>query len=86
VSLLYVKYDAETQQELLHSRSGHKLMQAGYLRLDAGLELVAWLRLGVRALGGASLQHITFRFAGNDAGSFGPIVLAGFGFVELALP
>jgi hypothetical protein len=84
-SILYVTFDGETQ-EPLRSGSGHKLIEAFYLRVDAGFELVAWLRLGVRVLGGASLQHVTFAFAGNDAGSFGPILLAGFGFVELALP
>jgi hypothetical protein len=84
-SVLYVTFDGKTQ-EPLRSGSGHKLMEAFYLRVDAGIELLAWLRLGVRGLGGASLQHVTFAFAGNDAGSFGPILLAGFGFVELALP
>jgi hypothetical protein len=84
-SILYITFDGKTQDPL-RSGSGHKLMEAFYLRADAGFELVAWLRLGVRVLGGASLQHLAFAFAGNDAGSFGPILLAGFGFVELALP
>lgn len=84
-ALLYVKYDAVAQQPL-ESSSGQKLMEAFYLRVDAGFELVTWLRLGVRALGGATLQHVSFKFAGNDAGSFGPVLLAGFGFLELALP
>ena len=75
-----------TRSKPLQSSSGHKLMQAVYLRVDAGLELVAWLRVGVRALAGASVQQLSFTFAGNDAGSFGPFLLAGFGFVEVALP
>jgi hypothetical protein len=85
VSLLFVDYDADAR-EPLRSSSGHRWMQAVYLRVDVGLDLVAWLRVGVRGIAGASAQRLSLDFAGNSAGSFGPALFAGFAFIELALP
>ena len=84
-ALLLLKYDGETQ-EPLRSTAGSRLTAAAYLRGDVGIETAAWLRLGLRVMAGASFQRTAVTFAGNEAGSFGPVFFAGFALLEVALP
>ena len=82
---LLAKYDGETRAPL-HASAGSKLLGAAYARLDAGIEVTSWLRLGVRVLVCASFVRLSVQLAGNDAATFGPALFAGFGLAELALP
>jgi hypothetical protein len=82
-ALLLLRYEGETD-EPLQASSGTRLTGAAYLRGDFGIEAARWLRFGVRALAGASFQRLSVTFAGNDAGSFGPALFAGFALAELS--
>lgn len=81
VALLLLKYEGEAD-EPLQASSGTRLTGAAYARGDFGVEAARWLRFGVRALVGASFQRMSVTFAGNDAGSFGPALFAGFALAE----
>ena len=81
---LLVTYDGETRAPLQAS-SGKKLTAAAYLRGEFGRQLVGWMRLGVRVLAGASAERVGVMFAGNGAGSFGPLLLAGLVFGEVSV-
>jgi hypothetical protein len=52
-----------------------------YTRVDVGYALTPWLRLGGRGVFGGALDRVALRFAGNEAGSWGP---AFFGALALA--
>jgi hypothetical protein len=84
-ALLFVRYDGEARPPL-RSSSGSRWMGTVYLRGDAGIEVATWLRLGLRALVGASFQRTSVTFAGSEAGNFGPALFAGFAFAEISLP
>lgn len=82
---LVLRYEGDAA-EPLHASSGTRATAAAYLRGDLGLALTGWLRVGVRALAGVSFERITVAFAGNDAGNYGPALLAGFAFAGLYWP
>jgi hypothetical protein len=67
----------------LVERSDALVTAVGYARADLSLEATRWLRLGVRAVGGVAAERTSIRFAGNDAGAWGPFFGAGLGLVEL---
>jgi hypothetical protein len=81
-ALLLLRYNGDAR-EPLRSNAGTRMTGAGYLRGDVGVQAASWLRLGVRVLAGASFQRISVTFAGNDAGSFGPALLAAFALAEV---
>lgn len=56
---------------------------AAYLRGEAGLEPISWLRIGFRGLAGASATRVQVHFAGNDAGSWGRTFVAAFVLAEV---
>jgi len=82
-AVLLVSYEGEAHDPL-QSSSGSQVTAAAYLRAEGGFEATRWFRFGLRALVGATFQRISVTFAGNDAGSFGPVFFAGFGFAEIA--
>ena len=59
---------------------------AYYARVDGGVEVTWWLRLGLRAVVGAVPSGIAVRFAGNDAGTWGRPFLAGMMLVDVPWP
>jgi hypothetical protein len=83
-AFLLVKYEGSARAPL-RSSSGTQPAGALYVRGDLGFQVASWLRLGVRALAGASFQRTQIKFAGNAAGSYGPALLAGFFLAEVAL-
>jgi hypothetical protein len=60
----------------LQGVSSHVSTGAGYARIDAGWAHAGWYRLGFAALAGATFEHLTVRFADNDAGTWGWMLLA----------
>jgi hypothetical protein len=82
---LLVRYQGETQAPF-QSKTGTQLTGAIYLRGDVGIIATRWLRFGVRGLAGAIFPRVSVTFAGNDTGSFGPALFAGFGFAEVSFP
>jgi hypothetical protein len=82
-ALLIVRYEGDTH-EPLRASSGTQPVGAMYLRGDVGIVATSFLRFGVRALAGASFPRVSVTFAGNDAGSFGPGLFAGFAFAEIS--
>jgi hypothetical protein len=57
-----------------------------FARADASLEVVRWLRLGLRAVAGVTTSAIQLDFAGNDAGTWGQPFVGGLGLVDLSWP
>jgi hypothetical protein len=84
-ALLIVRYDGDAA-EPLQASSGSRATEAAYARADLGLALTGWLRLGVRALAGVSVERVRVTFAGNAAGNYGPVLLAGFAFAGVYWP
>lgn len=78
-AFLLVHYDGETEDPL-HANDGNHAMGAALLRGDIGLALDPF-QFGLRVLTGTSFTRIHVQFAGNDAGNYGPLLLAGFAFV-----
>lgn len=54
-----------------------------FARLDAGLSVAPWLRVGARGDVGLGIPRVELSFAGNRAGTFGLPVLGARGFVEI---
>jgi hypothetical protein len=70
----------------LQATSSSAVTAAIFARADASLEVVRWLRLGLRAVAGVTSSAIQLDFAGNDAGSWGQPFLAGLGLADLSWP
>jgi hypothetical protein len=79
-AFLLVHYDGETEDPL-HANQGSHATAAAFLRGDLGLAPTHWFQLGLRLLAGSSFERIRVQFAGNHAGNYGPLLLAGFAFV-----
>jgi hypothetical protein len=84
VAVIRVDFDGHTSNPMLASQSSSLATGALYLRADGGFEATRWLRLGVRAVGGATAERAAVRFAGNQAGTWGPIFLAAFLVLDLS--
>jgi hypothetical protein len=84
-AFLLVRYEGDTAQPL-RATSDSRATAAAYALFDLGLSLASWLRLGVRALAGASFERMSVTFAGNAAGSYGPALLAGFVLAGMSFP
>ena len=50
----------------------------GYARVELGLKLSKWVRLGIATTAGTTILPVTIRFAGNQAGTWGGLILASF--------
>jgi hypothetical protein len=81
-AVLRVGVDGEAVPTLRSSATS-VLTGAGYARVDGGYAPSDRVRLGLRLLGGASLDRVHLRFAGNDAGSWGRAFAAAAIFAEL---
>jgi hypothetical protein len=56
---------------------------AVFARLDAGLTIAPWLRVGARGAVGLAVPRVELSFAGNRAGTWGLPVLGALGFAEI---
>jgi hypothetical protein len=79
-AFMLVHYAGETEDPL-HASKGNHATAAAFLRADLGLAPTGWFHLGLRILAGSSFTRVRVEFAGNDAGSYGPLLLAGFALV-----
>jgi hypothetical protein len=50
----------------------------GYARVDVGWKPASWVKLGLSLLAGSIFEEVTFRFADNQAGTWGSVLLASF--------
>jgi hypothetical protein len=72
--------DGRSEPPLVTASVSH-VTAIAYTRVDFGYAIAPWLRLGGRGVFGGSLDRVGLRFAGNEAGSWGP---AFFGALALA--
>ncbi|HET9958057.1 MAG TPA: hypothetical protein VFQ61_26355 [Polyangiaceae bacterium] len=72
----------ETSAPLV-SRSVGVTSVAGYIRSDVGAELAPWLRLGARAIAGATPEKLEITVAGNEGGSWGRFYAGAFFLAEV---
>ncbi|HET9955543.1 MAG TPA: hypothetical protein VFQ61_13610 [Polyangiaceae bacterium] len=84
LALMRIGFDGDARVPL-QARDEHVVTGAAYLRADAAVEPLTWLRLGVRGTAGATAERVRVQFAGNDSGSWGPGFFALFGLCEVAL-
>jgi hypothetical protein len=84
LALLLVHYDGDARMPL-RSSAGVQWTGGPYLRADLGVRVARWLRLGVRALAGVTVQRVSITFAGNEAGGIGPFFLTGLALAEVPL-
>ena len=82
VAVLRLSIEGEARPTLTSSSSS-ALTGATYARADGGYAPADWLRLGARVQGGAALDRLHLRFAGNDAGSWGRVFAAAALFAEV---
>jgi len=50
----------------------------GYVRVELALKLSKWVNLGITSAAGTTILPVTIRFAGNQAGTWGSLILASF--------
>jgi hypothetical protein len=62
----------------LQPASSSVVTGAGYARVEAGWKPSSWSKLGFAGLAGTTFEHVTIRFAGNQAGTWGGIIFATF--------
>lgn len=85
VGAAVVRFMAEgSPQAPLVGSSQSTTAAAIYARVDGGVEVTWWLRLGVRAVLGAVPSGIAVRFAGNEVATWGRPFLAGMMLVDVA--
>lgn len=76
LGVLDLRADGQTSAPL--QATGASLVTGAiFARADASLEIVRWLRLGLRAVAGATTSAIKLDFAGNDAGTWGQPFVGG---------
>ncbi|HEY4186321.1 MAG TPA: hypothetical protein VGP07_14700 [Polyangia bacterium] len=66
----------------LVARSTSAFTSAPYLRAEGGFALTTWVRIGLRALVGATATKLTVQFAGNDAATWGRPFVAPMAFAD----
>jgi hypothetical protein len=75
--MLYLRTAGESNAALVGT-SASTLVGHGYARVEGGVRLSSWARLALTTVAGTTFQSVTIRFAGNQAGSWGSVLLAGF--------
>ena len=75
--VLHLRTEGENRPPLSGTSSsvtvGH-----GYARVEADVRLSSWAKLGLATMAGTTFQSVTIRFAGNQAGTWGSVLLAAF--------
>jgi hypothetical protein len=85
LGVLDLRADGQTSSPL-QATSASLVTGAIFGRADASFEVARWLRLGLRAVAGATAGTIKVDFAGNDAGTWGQPFLGGLVLADLSLP
>lgn len=62
----------------LQPTSASAISGLGYARVELALKLTKWVNLGITGAAGTTLLPVTIRFAGNQAGTWGSLILASF--------
>ena len=85
LGVLDLRADGQTSAPL-QATGASVVTGAIFARADASLEIVRWLRLGLRAVAGATTSAIKLDFAGNDAGTWGQPFLGALVLADLSWP
>jgi len=75
--IVNLRTEGQSAQPLEHG-STSALTGFGYARVEFGLKLSTWARLGIASTAGTTFAPVTIRFAGNQAGTWGSLILASF--------
>jgi hypothetical protein len=73
----YLRSQGRSSQPLVQTASG-TASGLGYVRVELGLKLSTWARLGLAGTMGTTFASVKIRFAGNQAGTWGSLLLASF--------
>jgi hypothetical protein len=85
LGVLDLRADGQTNAPL-QATSASSVTGTIFARADVSLEVVRWLRLGLRAVAGVTTSAIKLDFAGNDAGTWGQPFVGGLGLADLSWP
>jgi hypothetical protein len=85
LGVLDLRADGQTNAPL-QATNASVVTGAIFARADASLEVVRWLRVGLRAVAGVTTSAIKLDFAGNDAGTWGQPFVGGLGLADLSWP
>ena len=75
--LVYLRTDGQSTQPLQQGSAG-AFTGVGYARADLGLKLSKWVNMGITSTAGSTMVPVKIRFAGNQAGTWGSLILASF--------
>jgi hypothetical protein len=75
--LLYLRSAGEGSGALLGATSSLP-MAHGYARVETGVRVSHWARLALTTLAGTTFKSVSVRFADNQAGTWGSVLLAAF--------
>jgi hypothetical protein len=73
--IAYLHTQGRSSQPLVQASSG-AVAGIGYARVELGLKLSTWARLGLAGTVGTTFTSVKIRFAGNQAGTWGSLLLA----------
>jgi hypothetical protein len=75
--IVYLRTTGQSRPPLVQNTAG-AFTGIGYARVALDLKLAKWVRLGIASIAGTTLAPVTIRFAGNQAGTWGRLILASF--------
>jgi hypothetical protein len=75
-AVVNMRSEGRTSQEPLHATSPSLVFPAVFARVDGGWKPARWAKIGLAGVAGTTFGRVTFRFAGNHAGSWGTIFIA----------
>jgi hypothetical protein len=75
--IVMLRSEGTSKQPLQHGSSS-AISGIGYARVELGLKLSKWINLGIAGAAGTTILPVTIRFAGNQAGTWGRVLLASF--------
>jgi hypothetical protein len=76
--ILYLHTQAQSSTRPLEPASAGALTGVGYARVEFSLKVSSWARLGIAGTAGTTILPVTIRFADNQAGTWGSLLLASF--------
>jgi len=75
--IVYLHTTGQSTQPLAQATAG-AWTGLGYARIELALKLSKWLSLGITSSAGTTFAPVTIRFAGNQAGTWGSLLLSSF--------
>jgi hypothetical protein len=75
--VVYLRTTGQSTQPLEHGTAG-AFTGVGYARAELALKLSRWVDLGISSAVGTTFAPVKIRFAGNQAGTWGSLLLATF--------